>query len=191
MVVPGSLANKALSKCGRGAPSYGFGWFVGEQKIHHAGLVENYVSSIAMVPERGLAAVTLVPAQDYLVASPMFEHIEDGVVAHLNGQPAAPLRSSYWLRHLGINAVYASVLGSAVIPLIRLRRWRQKPYPLVVDVLMHLGLPVAICLMPLAAGSTWQMIRLFVPDAFWVATVSAAGLLTGGVLKLRANLKRR
>lgn len=132
----------------------------------------------------------VVPAQDYFVASPMFERIEDGVVAQLNGQAPLPAQSSYWLRHLGINVVYLSVLGLAAIPLIRRRRWREKPYPLAVDIAIHLGVPVVICLLPLAAGSTWRMVRLFVPDAFWITTISAAGLLAGGVWKLRDVLKR-
>lgn len=187
----GIISQQSIEQMWQGAPDYGFGWFVGERKIHHAGMVENYVSSIAMVPERGLAAVILVPAQDYFVASPMFEHIEDGVVAQLNGQSPPPAQSSYWLRHLGINIVYLGVLGLAAIPLIRTRRWREKPYPLAVDLAIHLGLPAVMCLLPLAAGSTWRMVRLFVPDAFWVTTVSVVGLLAGGVWKLRDALKPR
>ncbi len=185
------ISQQSIEQMWQGAPNYGFGWFVGEQKIHHAGMVENYVSSIAMVPERGLAAVMVVPAQDYLVASPMFEHIEDGVVAQLHGRSPAPLQSSYLLRHMGINAVYISLLGIAAIPLIRIRRWRAKPYPLAVDLAIHLGMPVVLCVLPLAAGSTWRMVRLFVPDAFWVTTLSAVGLLAGGVWKLQDMVKRR
>ena len=175
----GIISKDSINQMWQGRPDYGFGWFVSESKIHHAGMVENYLSSIVIVPERGLAAVMAVPAEDYLVASRMFEQIEAGIVAQFHGKSPATMESSYWIKHLAINSIYLTMVVVSVAPLLR---WRRKH--LAVDAAVHLGLPAVIFMVPSLAGSTWHMLRLFVPDAFWVGAFSITALLAGGVVKL-------
>ncbi len=191
----GIISQTSIDEMWHGNQNYGFGWFVGEAygqpKITHSGMAENYISSITFLPNQQLSIVILVPAQDYLVASPMFEQVEDGIVAQLLGhQPSELPKHKYILAHLSITAICALLLTIAAATLIRLPRWkrrlatpsRTKHFS---DYVLHLGLPISLAALPAVTGSTWSLVRLFAPDLFWVIMSTGVMLIISGGAKLK------
>lgn len=170
---------------------YGFGWFVGtdagQRLWWHAGLVENYMSEMVVLPDRGLAAALLVPGTDYLVATPLMARVHAGIVAILSGREPdqLPARAAQ-VRHAAINAGLVGLATAALGSLLWARRVRREASwsGAVAAGLIHGAAPVGLALVPRCAGATHDIARRFAPDLYVVTQASAVLLGLGGVVRL-------
>ncbi|MDO5521601.1 MAG: hypothetical protein Q4G58_14000 [bacterium] len=77
-----------------------------ETLIYHSGKVENYVSTMVLLPKQNLSVVMLFNMQDFLVALPMIETIQEGVVSIMLGnEPKLIDKAGYIKGHIFINGI--------------------------------------------------------------------------------------
>ncbi|MDR2543881.1 MAG: beta-lactamase family protein, partial [Treponema sp.] len=98
-----------------------------ERLFYHSGLVENYFSIMCLLPDSGLGVVTLYNMNDYFVANNLATTLTIDVLNILMGvEPAGVGKNDYFLFHLLINLLLCFALLLAIIPLLRLCRWKEK-----------------------------------------------------------------
>lgn len=199
-----------------GGASYGMGWndaeAPGSEPLKsHDGLVENYASTMLVLPERGVAAVMLINANDFFVADGMYSSISEGLVAHLTGRPgtAPVLSASRYVRgHVLFDAVLLAVALVALAPALMLPRWwrsgsgghtlsggrRRRALRVVSFLLLHIAFPLMLFCLPYVAGRAWFAVRAYAPDLHAVVVgaimVSVAVGLVKGLVLLRRRIVR-
>lgn len=180
---------------------YGMGWFVSEtdqtKTVWHTGIVPNFFSYMALLPEQKKGVVLLFNTYGYLM-TPTLTEVGAGVETLLaGGQPASSgFDFMSWLQR-GLLFIPLLQISGVAVTLRSLRRWRQDPMSRPsggrkwgLHVLLPLipNLLVALTLLPLLSATRgfWM---LFMPDYAWIALIcgSFAGiwafLRTGLVLK--------
>jgi CubicO group peptidase (beta-lactamase class C family) len=204
MHAPG-VATGALSE------TYGLGWVTGSiggvPVVHHDGGHPNARTFLFMEPESRRGAVLLMNSSGLLPDVTAFTEIKEGVARLLAGQEPAPASSlSLPTLYLIVDAVLAALLGLALWPLLRLRRWDQRlrqnylaGRPRLLRVGLRLGCEVGVPLLLLIGvrllldglgAQSWYQGLLGFPDfVAWIWAISLLMLLTAvlrGVLVLRA-----
>ena len=166
---------------------YAMGWFVDDggptRVVWHDGIVPDFYSYVAMLPEQKKGIVLLVNADHFLMNIPLTE-VGAGAAALLAGAQPGPIR--LWpialaLRGLPLIPVL-QVLGISAT-LLRVRRWRRYPDtrpsgprkwllhivgPLIPNLLLAI-IPV----LRFANRRAGFVFRL-APDFFWTAVVSGS-----------------
>lgn len=117
-----------------GKANYGMGWIHKEINheilVYHSGKVENYVSTMVLLPKQNMGVVMLFNMQDFLVAQPMIEAIQEGVVSIILGnEPRFIDKEEYIKGHILINTIELLIVISAIIPLLGLKKWQKKYIP--------------------------------------------------------------
>lgn len=177
--------------------NYGFGWEstveYGESVLAHAGLVENYMSHMFLLPERGLGVVILINTNDYLVTNSFTGQISGSVALMLMGQEPITISSStYKIRHILIDAIYFILLLTPAMIAFRLKKYflKCKNEELTLKkkvgfLFLHLFLPVISLLAPrLFAATPLWVVRYFVPDLFLVLVLFSGSMLLLGITKI-------
>lgn len=176
---------------------YAMGWLVreagGVRVLVHDGLVENYATTMVVVPERNVAAVVLTDRNDFLVGNAQVETIGQGVIALLVGQEPPRLDDAeHLLGHALVDAALLALLTLALASVARAGRTPRRPRLAVASgLLLNLALPGLLIAVPLLVDSTWDAVRDFVPDVYWVLVAVIPLLVGGGLGKLVAAWRRR
>ncbi len=180
---------------------YGMGWFVSEtdqaKTVWHTGIVPNFFSYMALLPEQKKGVVLLFNTYGYLM-TPTLTEIGAGVETLLAGGQSASSGFDFmpWMQR-GLLLIPLLQISGVVATLRSLRRWRQDPLSRPSGGRMwglHILLPlipnllVTLTLLPLLSATRgfWM---LFMPDYSWIALIcgSFAGiwsfLRTGLVLR--------
>lgn len=110
-----------------GACYYGMGWMYSTEMFSqpmfwHAGLVENYISNMFLLPEKGIGVVVLVNMNDYLVNNMLLENIVNPLIGEK--QEARP--NLYLILHLLIKALYLLLSIMSVHSLLGIKRWKKE-----------------------------------------------------------------
>ena len=174
---------------------YGMGWgfsetYLEEPVLNHAGLVENFTSSMFLLKESDIGVVVLVNMNDYFVDNNLLENI---LMPLLGGEKPATTGNPYVRQHLLLDLLYLLVLFLAVIPLLWLRKWKEKRNfkgELVWDILRHGVLPIVLLCLPYLLGVPLWVIWYFVKDLFFVLTASALLLFITGIYKAAYRRKK-
>jgi CubicO group peptidase (beta-lactamase class C family) len=175
------------------AAHYAMGWMVGgpwgaERAVFHPGNTPDSTAMIALFPERGLAAATLVPASHELPAPgnpAITDRISRNTMHAVLGEPV-PEPIGLWGFYAWFDAVVVALVALALWALVRavraygrpargrLRRW-LRPLPSLVVGLMLVVLPT------LVAGG-WSVIWTWYPDlALTLHVLTALVAATFGV----------
>jgi CubicO group peptidase (beta-lactamase class C family) len=189
---------------GAQAGQYAMGWYIegrGRTRVlSHSGMVPDFYAYMALLPEQRKGLVLLFNANHFMGQLTLTE-VAAGVGALLGGGLPAPLRFGAipWALR-GLPLIPALQVAGAALTLRRLRRWRRAPesrpcggqqwarhilLPLLPNLLL------ALLLIPMRRG-VGAFLRLFMPDASWIAVISggfAAGwgcLRTGLILRALA-----
>ena len=177
---------------------YGMGWFIdeiGQTKIAwHTGIVPDFFSYMALLPEHKKGVALLFNAYGYLM-TPALSEIGAGVAALLAGQQPAPSQVDFmvWVQR-GLLLIPLLQLIGAAATLQRLRRWRteQMSRPSTgrkwgLHILLPLipNLLVILTLVPILSPTRgfWMF---FMPDFSWIALV--CGSFAGIWIFLRTGL---
>jgi CubicO group peptidase (beta-lactamase class C family) len=201
--------------------SYGMGWVVqtdGEfTTVWHNGGLPNFYSFLGMLPEQQMGVVLLANCLDVLAAG-QFDAISLGVIDILRGRDPRVEADAGFHPALNIAAFWALVVLTWQLVWVVASALKRKPWVVLdkhvpVSILVELrkiGLPIllnygwAICvlsLLPGASGTPFSVMKLYVPDFGFFATVSvvlAIGwgtaqvvLRAGGIAKCRVqNVER-
>lgn len=178
---------------------YGMGWTLTEQYeepvLGHSGLVENYISDMLLLPERGLGIAVLMNMNDYLVASQMVDMISKNVIAALAGkEPYQVSGDPYTVRHLLLDGAYAVLLATACYPIAGIKKWKKKKQTnrlTAFDIARHGVLPLLLLCLPEMAGVPIWVVWYFVKDLCVVLLVGAGLLFSAGIYKLFYRVRRR
>jgi CubicO group peptidase (beta-lactamase class C family) len=174
---------------------YGMGWSLSkkykEPILAHSGLVENYMSDMFILPERGIGVMLLSNTNDYLVADSMFDSISDSIALLLMGASPIEISTTKYLQsHLLLDALYLAILLIALLPLLLLKRYKRSLTKLkagrvvITTGLLHVLFPTALLVLPGILITPLWVIRLYVPDLFYTLVAGAVLLYLGGVIKV-------
>lgn len=171
---------------------YGMGWLLtgqyGEPVLTHAGLVENYMSNMFLLPERGLGIMLLVNMNDYLVANQLADIISENVIAAILGNEEYKVSGNPYLTgHFLLNMAYFALITASVYPIATIKKWKEKKHTkglAAFDIARHGILPVLLISLPYMLGIPIWVVWDFVRDLCIVLLVSAAFLLAGGIYKI-------
>lgn len=168
-----------------GTYDYGMGWqytteVFSRPMLWHAGLVENYISYMFIIPEEGIAVAVLVNMNDYLVGN----NIIGNIIMPLLGEQRKELPDLYLILHVAIDAVYLLLCLISVLGVLSLRKYDKKKHKYVLECFRHIILPMLLLLIPAIAKTPISVIWLFVKDLFLVLYINAAVLIVVGGIKL-------
>jgi hypothetical protein len=144
-----------------------------------------------ILPESGVGVVMLVNTNDYLVANGMMGIIGINIISKIIGAPpkgTPPMEAdmSYLTAHLLIDLIYMAIFLISFLPLFFIKergKRKKKIRALVTDGFLHIAYPSFLLLIPSLMGVPFFVIRGFVPDLFWVLTVSAVLAYSIGIIK--------
>ncbi|MCL2111045.1 MAG: beta-lactamase family protein [Clostridiales bacterium] len=169
-----------------------------ERLLYHSGLVENYFSIMALLPDSGLGIVTLYNMNDYFVANSLSTTLTIDVLNILMGvEPAGVGSSDYVVYHLLINLLFCLALLLAIVPLLRLRRWESKlagrrPLRLFAEsIALHLLYPLLLLSIPLLLHTPYAAAWAYAADVIIVAVSGAVLALICGAAKLAIWVGKR
>lgn len=167
---------------------YGFGWFIDrtdpEDPIYsHSGLDENYTSNMLILPKQGIGIVILTDINDYLGANNLLED----AVAPLFGQTQdTSLARRYLTVHALLDLVYLLMLGFALYPVIRMKKWKNSKRTagsVIFDIFRHLLVPAVLLILPPLMGTPLWLIWFYVKDLAIVLMACISLLIFTGIYK--------
>jgi CubicO group peptidase (beta-lactamase class C family) len=178
---------------------YGMGWFnsdVEETRIvWHSGNVPDFSSFMALLPEQKRGLVLLLNADHYGLPIILAE-VGLGAAALLAGQEPPPIKLGFipWCMR-ALPLIPLLQLVGIVATLRRLRRWRQNPAlrpnggrawarQILPSLMVNAGL--AAVPIVLRGRGLLRFLKLFTPDAAWIALLS--GSFAGVWAVLRTSL---
>jgi hypothetical protein len=199
---------------GAGSGMYGLGWMAGPiggvPAVYHTGDHPNTHTLLFIEPKTERGVVLLINANGWLPLFGAFTQIQDGVARLLSQQEPAPVAAlSLHRLYLIIDAVLGGLVGLALWPLLRLRRWEQRlrqQHPVGRLRLLRIGLRLlweggvpltlligARLLLHILGAQSWAEGLLLFPDiGAWLWAISLVMLLTGALrLVLLLRLLRR
>ena len=173
---------------------YGMGWgfsetYLDEPVLNHAGLVENFTSSMFLLPESGIGVVILVNMNDYLVDNNMLGNV---IMPLLGGDRQEFSGNPYIRYHLLLDLIFLLILAIAVTPVITLKSWKNRNQTIkrtILDIARHGLLPAIMICLPTIIGVPFWVIWYFVKDLFLVVVTSTVLLLGIGIFKLIYRMK--
>lgn len=170
---------------------YGMGWnymnLQGQPMIFHGGQVENGITFQYILPDKKFAVCFMINASDYLVMNNLMNDVVFDSVAILNGKAAPVINHTRWfLLHLALNTIYLIMIGLSVFFLIKARK-------IVLRIICFLIWPLFLLTFTrLLLNTPMWVVRLFVPDLYYVIIVSAViSLVAGFVLQIKIISDKR
>ena len=164
---------------------YGRGWnymeWDGMQVVFHGGQVENYITYMFILPERGLAVCFMVNGNDEFGMNALMDNAFWDSLSILNGSsPKKVNHAAYPLIHLVLDVLYLCMLLLSLFLLVRAFAKRRKP------LLMVLGYavwPLVLLLFTkLCFDTPLWVVRSYVPDLFFVIVACVLLTLAGGII---------
>lgn len=157
---------------------YGMGWFYSEKNFNnkmlwHAGLVENYISNMFIMPDKEIAVAILVNMNDYFVTNNFIDNIINPFIE----EKRKNISNLYFGLHLIINLLYLMLflLSFYIIFYNKL---------FIINIIGHLIIPVILLSLPLIIKVPIKVIKLFVTDFYLVWLINILLLVVSGVYKL-------
>jgi CubicO group peptidase (beta-lactamase class C family) len=178
--------------------AYGMGWFIEETpqgvRVWHNGQVPDYFAYMALLPDQQRGIVLLVNSNQMLLNFAL-EAVGAGAADLLAGaQPKPfPWAAVPWLLR-GFLLIPVLQVGGVLITRQRVRRWQSDPSSRPGRArlwLLDIALPTVLnlALVALAAGllaaDLRPMLRLFMPDLFWLLLISGGFALVWLVVRTR------
>ena len=166
---------------------YGMGWnysteMFSKPVIWHAGLVENYTSNMFIIPEEGIAVVVLVNMNDYLVTNNLLANMVNPLI----GEERQDLPNLYLILHLAIDVICLLLCFISIFSIVTANRGNKKGKrtSIVINVIIHIGLPLLLIFAPMLLGTPIYVFWLFVKDICVLFYANAIVLIGVGIYKL-------
>ncbi len=189
----------AASMMGVPAGRYGMGWFIEKQDqtqiLWHTGIVPDFFTYVALLPEQKKGMVLLVNANHFML-TPALTETGAGVATLLAGGLPAPPQFGFipWALR-GLPLIPALQIAGVAATLRLLRRWRRDPsrrpsrgrkwgHHILLPLIPNLSLAALPAY--LRASGMRRFASLFMPDVTWIASV--CGSLAGVWALLRSML---
>ena len=157
--------------------------------------IDGYASSMILIPSNDVAVTMLFDSSDIVAGDKLTEKISAGVACLLIGQKTKPIDANkYLIPHIEVDLIYLLVLICAFIPMFTIGAWfkltknKRSILKVIVDCIIHIGIPTAAIVIIPRIVNSWSMLRKFMPDAFYVIIVAICALYAGGIVKLILRL---
>ncbi|MBJ8325563.1 serine hydrolase domain-containing protein [Streptococcus pacificus] len=169
---------------------YAMGWqysekMFQEKMIWHAGLVENYTSSMFILPEEDKAVVVLVNTNDYLVTNNLIQNI----INPLLGETRDDFKENTYLVFHGLIDLFCLLLSMiSFYSLITISKWKTKQktwFLSFIDTVRHIVIPLVLFGIPIFLETPSWVIWSFARDLWLVLYVNAIILAITGLYKLK------
>jgi len=162
-----------------------------ERLLYHSGLLENYFSIMALLPDSGLGIVTLYNMNDYFVANNLATILTIDVLNILMGvEPSGIGSNDYIIHHLIINLLFFLALLPAIFPLLKLSRWKKtllgcRPlYLFIKSIALHLLYPLLLLSIPPLLRTPYSAAWAYAADLIIVTVTGAVLALICGAANL-------
>ena len=182
----------------------GLGWIktkVGKQDVYYvSGAIDGYISSAFLVPGQDLGITMLFDTSDVVSGNDVIEELMSNVICLAIGEKARTIDSkAVMMPHIEFDIVYVIVFLASLVPFLMMSWWyrntRKKGIGIIrtiVDVVVHIGLPIAIyqyvpvIIENVLGGdlSSWFMIKKFLPECYYVTLLGMAVLFAGIPVKV-------
>lgn len=182
----------------------GLGWIktkVGKQDVYYvSGAIDGYISSAFLVPGQDLGITMLFDTSDVVSGNDVIEELMSNVICLAIGEKARTIDSkAVMMPHIEFDIVYVIVFLASLVPFIMMSWWyrntRKKGIGIIrtiVDVVVHIGLPIAIyqyvpVIIENVLGDdlgSWFMIKKFLPECYYVTLLVMAVLFAGIPVKV-------
>ena len=182
----------------------GLGWIktkVGKQDVYYvSGAIDGYISSAFLVPGQDLGITMLFDTSDVVSGNDVIEELMSNVICLAIGEKARTIDSkAVMMPHIEFDIVYVIVFLASLVPFLMMSWWyrntRKKGIGIIrtiVDVVVHIGLPIAIyqyvpVIIENVLGDdlgSWFMIKKFLPECYYVTLLVMAGLFAGIPVKV-------
>ena len=182
----------------------GLGWIktkVGKQDVYYvSGAIDGYISSAFLVPGQDLGITMLFDTSDVVSGNDVIEELMSNVICLAIGEKARTIDSkAVMMPHIEFDIVYVIVFLASLVPFLMMSWWyrntRKKGIGIIrtiVDVVVHIGLPIAIyqyvpvIIENVLGGDlgSWFMIKKFLPECYYVTLLVMAVLFAGIPVKV-------
>lgn len=182
----------------------GLGWIktkVGKQDVYYvSGAIDGYISSAFLVPGQDLGITMLFDTSDVVSGNDVIEELMSNVICLAIGEKARTIDSkAVMMPHIEFDIVYVIVFLASLVPFLMMSWWyrntRKKGIGIIrtiVDVVVHIGLPIAIyqyvpVIIENVLGDdlgSWFMIKKFLPECYYVTLLVMAVLFVGIPVKV-------
>lgn len=182
----------------------GLGWIktkVGKQDVYYvSGAIDGYISSAFLVPGQDLGITMLFDTSDVVSGNDVIEELMSNVICLAIGEKARTIDSkAVMMPHIEFDIVYVIVFLASLVPFLMMSWWyrntRKKGIGIIrtiVDVVVHIGLPIAIyqyvpVIIENVLGDdlgSWFMIKKFLPECYYVTLLVMAVLFAGIPVKV-------
>ncbi len=182
----------------------GLGWIktkVGKQDVYYvSGAIDGYISSAFLVPGQDLGITMLFDTSDVISGNDVIEELMSNVICLAIGEKARTIDSkAVMMPHIEFDIVYIIVFLASLVPFLMMSWWyrntRKKGIGIIrtiVDVVVHIGLPIAIyqyvpVIIENVLGDdlgSWFMIKKFLPECYYVTLLVMAVLFAGIPVKV-------
>ncbi len=179
--------------------AYGMGWFNGPingvPAVWHDGITPTSHAFMVIEPQIHWGAILLVNANNFLVNSLTFQHIQAGVAGLLAGHEPPQTSLNLTTLYLIIDGIIVLISALVLWPLLRLpwwyKRFQQRPRHRVLRLALPLAreliLPVLILIVP-----SWPSLLFYYPDiGWWLAGIIALLFITAIIRIVLAFLALR
>jgi CubicO group peptidase (beta-lactamase class C family) len=200
LTAPGPQAH--LGPWAEGATArYAMGWMVGgpweEPAVFHPGNAPDSSAMIALFPDRGLAAATLVPAGHELPVPgnpSLTDRISRSTLHAVLDEPV-PAATGRWGIYAAFDLVVVALVALAAWAVVRAVRARRRvaagPVRRWLRPLPTLLVTVALLMLPALAGYGWEGVWTWAPDLAVVLLVLAALTAAAAVVRLVTSVSPR
>ena len=145
-----------------------------------------------------MGIVTLYNMNDYFVANSLSTTLTIDVFNILMGvEPAGVGKNNYIIYHLLINLLFCLALLPAIVPLLRLRRWKntladRRPLRLFTQsITLHFLYPLLLLSIPLFLRTPYSAAWEYAADVIIVTVFGAVLALICGAVKLAIWVRNR
>lgn len=178
---------------------YSMGWTVTEkdgEKIYYCnGSVDNYTSAMFIIPSKDIGVVLLFNSADVLTGQKFTDKIEAGAVSLVMGGTAKPVSSnSYLMQHGVMDIIYFFAFVFSLLPLLMMEVWvkwtkeKDSIIRMSADIMLHIVLPTALIFLVGHYIASWKVLKMAMPDLFFVAALVAGLFYIGGIAKVIAYI---
>ena len=181
----------------------GLGWIktkVGKQDVYYvSGAIDGYISSAFLVPGQDLGITMLFDTSDVVSGNDVIEELMSNVICLAIGEKARTIDSkAVMMPHIEFDIVYVIVFLASLVPFLMMSWWYRNTKKgigiirTIVDVVVHIGLPIAIyqyvpVIIENVLGDdlgSWFMIKKFLPECYYVTLLVMAVLFAGIPVKV-------
>ncbi|HBA97070.1 MAG TPA: hypothetical protein DCZ23_03080 [Lachnospiraceae bacterium] len=176
---------------------YSMGWTVTEKdgmEVYYCnGSVDDYTSAMFIIPSMDIGITMLFNSADALAGQQFTDIIEAGVVSLVMGGQAESVSSrDYFMKHMAADIIYFIAFVCALMPFLLMEvwiRWTREKFSVIrlsMDIILHIILPTSLIFIVRYCIAPWGIIKIVMPDLFFVSVVVIGLFYFGTLVKLIA-----